>query len=381
MARATILCVLGTRPEAIKLAPLVLALRRHPRLTPLLVATAQHRDLLDRALADFGLRADIDLDLMGAAQHPAALLGAAIPRLAAIVADAAPAAVVVQGDTTTALAAAHAAHLAQVPLVHIEAGLRSGDRAAPFPEEGNRRVIAQLADLHFAPTPAARDALLAEGIAAATIHVTGNTGIDALRLIETRDPAARLAAAATLPRLDPARALLVVTAHRRESHGAPLARIVAALADLAATLPVEIVVPVHPHPAVRAAFAPLAATRHVHLIAPLGYAAFVALLGRAAVVLTDSGGVQEEAPALGVPILVLRDVTERCEGLGSGNARLIGTTRTGIVAAVGALLADHAAHARMSEAALPYGDGDATPRIVAVLDRAFGVGGGLSAVA
>ena len=379
MARASILCVLGTRPEAIKLAPLLLALRRHPRLTPVLVATAQHRDLLDRALADFGLRPDIDLDLMQAAQHPADLLGAAIPRLAAIVADLRPAAVVVQGDTTTALAAAHAAALAQVPLVHVEAGLRSGDRAAPFPEEINRRVIAQLADVHFAPTIAARDALRGEGIAPSAIHVTGNTGIDALRLVEARLlNGARAAALGGLPRLDPARSLLLVTAHRRENHGAPLRRIAKALSELAARDAVEIVVPVHPSPAVRAAFETLQATPHVHLVAPLGYAAFVALLGRAAVVLTDSGGVQEEAPALGVPVLVLRGVTERGEGVASGNARIVGTGVTAIVAAVRDLLNDKRARARMSEPAHPYGDGEATQRIVAVLDARYGCRDALS---
>ncbi len=376
MTRAPILCVVGTRPEAIKLAPVVLALRHHPRLLPVVVATGQHRELLARALADFGIVPDVALDLMRAGQSPLAVLAAALVPLSEIVAAVAPVAVVVQGDTMTTLAAAHAAHLARVPVAHVEAGLRSGDRDAPFPEEVNRRLVAQLATLHFAPGAVARCALLAEGIADTAIHVTGNPGIDALRLIEARlagDARLRATVAAELPRLDPARPLLVVTAHRRENHGAPLAAVADALATLATRDGVEIVVPVHPHPAVRDPLrARLAGLSRVHLVPPLGYAAFVTLLGRAALVLTDSGGVQEEAPALGVPALVLRDVTERGEGLASGNARLVGTEARAIVGAVRGLLSDAPAHARMAEAALPYGDGDAAPRIVARLDAAFG---------
>lgn len=375
MTRQTILCVVGTRPEAVKLAPIITVLRDHPRLTPLIVSTGQHRDLVDTALADFGLRADLDLDLMQTSQRPVDVLAAALPRLADVFEARRPAAVVVQGDTVSALAAAQATALTRTPLVHVEAGLRSGDIAAPFPEEHNRRLIAQLADLHFAPTDSARLQLLREGIAPATIEVTGNPGVDALRLIEARldgDAELRFAAAGMLPPFDRTRPLLVVTAHRRENHGTPLAEIAAALAILAAHDGVEIVVPVHPSPVVRAAFASLAGTAHIQLIAPLAYPAFVWLLRQATAVLTDSGGVQEEAPALGVPVLVLRNVTERDEGLASGNARLIGTRTADIVAETRALLADRAALARMSEPAMPYGDGQAAPRIVAALDRLYG---------
>lgn len=374
MQRGLVVCVVGTRPEAVKLAPIVLALKDHPRLAPLLVSTGQHRELVGAALTDFALAPDIDLDLMQAAQRPLDLLAAALPRLADLIESRRPAAVVVQGDTISALAAAQAAALTGTPLVHVEAGLRSGDVAAPFPEEHNRRLIAQLAGRHFAPTAAARDALLREGIAPDTIEVTGNTGIDALRIIGHRAGVGRSGrgSRAVLPTLDPARPLLVVTAHRRENHGAPLARIAAALFELAVRDGVEIVLPVHPHPAVRTAFAPLANIPHIHLVAPLPYPAFISLMRRATAVLTDSGGVQEEAPALGVPALVLRDVTEREEGLATGNARLVGTETAAIVAATRALLDDRTLLARMSEPALPYGSGQAAPLIVASLDRLFG---------
>lgn len=374
MQRGLIVCVVGTRPEAVKLAPIVLALKDHPRLAPLLVSTGQHRQLVGEALADFALAPDVDLDLMQAAQRPVDLLAAALPRLANLYAAHRPAAVVVQGDTISALAAAQAAALTGTPVVHVEAGLRSGDVTAPFPEEHNRRLIAQLAVRHFAPTTAARDALLREGIAPDTIEVTGNTGLDALRFVErTLDaPANGARVPAALPRLDPARPLLVVTAHRRENHGAPLGRIADALAELAANDGVEIVLPVHPHPAVQAAFAPLAGVPYIHLVPPLPYPVFIGLLRRATAVLTDSGGVQEEAPALGVPALVLRDITERDEGLATGNARLVGTETAVILAATRALLDDRILLARMSEPALPYGAGHAAPRIVASLDRLFG---------
>ncbi|TRW14866.1 non-hydrolyzing UDP-N-acetylglucosamine 2-epimerase [Glacieibacterium frigidum] len=372
MQRGLVVCVVGTRPEAVKLAPIVLALKDHPRLAPLLVSTGQHRELVGEALADFALAPDIDLELMRVAQRPVDLLAAALPRLADLYAARRPAAVVVQGDTISALAAAQAAALTGTPLVHVEAGLRSGDVTAPFPEEHNRRLIAQLADRHFAPTSSARDALLREGIAADTIEVTGNTGIDALRIIEHSLDTAGDKTRSMLPRLDAARPLLVVTAHRRENHGAPLVRIAAALAELAVNDGVEIVLPVHPHPAVEAAFAPLASVPYIHLVPPLSYPAFIGLLRRATAVLTDSGGVQEEAPALGVPALVLRDVTERDEGLATGNARLVGTETATIVAATRALLDDRILLARMSEPALPYGAGHAAPRIVASLDRLFG---------
>ena len=373
--RARIICVVGTRPEGVKLAPLILALREHPALQPLVCATGQHRELLRGVLSDFGIDADIDLDVMQRGQTPADVVASTLPALMSVIAAVAPAAVVVQGDTATAFAAAQAAGYSRVPLVHVEAGLRTGVADEPFPEEMHRRAIAQIASLHFAPTVAARQALVAEGIDPTTIHVTGNSGIDALRLVEARlsDPLEAARWVASHPRLDPARPLLVVTVHRRENHGAPLLRIVEALQRLVAVDGVEVVLPVHPHPEIAAVLrARLANTPFVHLVPPLDHGSFIALMRRAAVVLTDSGGVQEEAPALGVPLLVMRDVTERAEGLASGNARLVGTGTAAIVEGVRALLGDGAVLARMSKPALPYGDGEATPRIVAVLAQLFG---------
>jgi UDP-N-acetylglucosamine 2-epimerase (non-hydrolysing) len=369
---AVFLFVAGTRPEAVKLAPVILALQGRGQAT-YLVATGQHRELFHEALAGFGLVADDDLGIMRRAQAPADVVGALVPALAAICGEMRPAAVIVQGDTATTFAGAQAAVYSRRPLVHVEAGLRSG-HVEPFPEEMHRRAIGQLADVHFAPTSAARAALLGEGVAAAAIHVTGNTGIDALRLVEARlarEPAMVAGLARRFAAIDMRRPLIVVTVHRRENHGARLAAVLTALAALRGEA--EIVVPVHPHPAVAGPIhAALGRVAGVHLLPPLDYPAFIWLLGRATLALTDSGGVQEEAPALGVPVLVLRDVTERREGVDSGNARLIGTDASEIIAAVRGLLSDARAIGRMGEAALPYGSGDAAARIAAVLDGQFG---------
>lgn len=367
-----ILFVAGTRPEALKLAPVILDLARLGRPT-LLVATGQHRELLAGALAAFGLVPDNDLDIMRPGQSPADVIGQLVPLLARYFATMQPAAVIVQGDTASALAGAQAAFYARVPLIHIEAGLRSGN-AEPFPEEGHRRLIAQLAGLHFAPTAAARMALLAEGIAPDTVHVTGNTGIDALHLMQSRlarEPALAAAIAKRFAAVDRRRPLILVTAHRRENHGARLAAILAAVGVLAAEA--EMVVTLHPNPAVSGpTIAVLGSIPGVHLLPPLEYPEFVWLMSQATLALTDSGGVQEEAPALGLPVLVLRDVTERHEGVASGNARLVGTETAAIVAAVRGLLADTGALQRMGEAALPYGAGDASRQIVDVLLARFG---------
>ena len=373
--RVTILCVVGTRPEGVKLAPVILALRQHPTLQPLVCATGQHRELLRRVLDDFGIDTGIDLDVMQRGQTPADVVASTLPALMSVIAAAGPAAVVVQGDTATAFAAAVAAGYSRVPLVHIEAGLRTGVPSEPFPEEMHRRTIAQIASLHFAPTLAAERALVAEGVDRASIHVTGNSGIDALRLVEARlsDPLEAARQIALHPQLDASRPLVVATVHRRENHGLPLRRIIDALEHLVAEQGVEIVLPVHPHPEISGVLrARLGETRFIHLVPPLDHASFIALMRRAAVVLTDSGGVQEEALALGVPVLVMRDHTERSEGLATGNARLIGTSTAAIVNGVRNLLSDGAALARMSEPAFPYGNGEATPRIVAVMARLFG---------
>jgi UDP-N-acetylglucosamine 2-epimerase (non-hydrolysing) len=372
-SRETVIVVVGTRPEALKLAPVILELAQRRRPT-LLVATGQHRELLAGALADFGLVPDLDLDIMQDNQHPADVVGQLIPALAHYFEQTRPAAVIVQGDTASALAGAQAAAYARRPLAHVEAGLRSGT-SEPFPEELHRRLIAQLADMHFAPTLAAQAALLAEGVAPDAIHLTGNTGVDALLLMQARLRSDRALAARLAERfggIDRRRPLILVTAHRRENHGRRLASVLAALAALAENA--EIVVTLHPSPAVRGPIErALSGRAGIHLLPPLDYPAFVWLMGQATLALTDSGGVQEEAPALGLPVLVLRDVTERQEGIASGNARLIGTETGAIVAAARALLSDAASLRRMGKAALPYGVGDASRRIADVLESRFGV--------
>ncbi len=362
------MCVLGTRPEAIKLAPVVLALAARG-VAVTICSTGQQRDLARATLADFGLAPDVDLDLMLPGQQPAAFVAAALPLLGRLVARQAPKLVLVQGDTASTLAGGLAAAYARVPLGHVEAGLRSG-AAEPFPEDMHRRVIAQLARLHFAPTPTAQAALVREGIAWGAISVTGNPVIDALRLAEARlatDDDLRAAVETALPAWRAGRPLVLVTAHRRENH-ARMAAIGAAVAALATAHDIDVIVPVHPNPAAGAALcAPLRGVANVALVAPLGYFAFVTLLRRARLVLTDSGGVQEEAPAFGCPVLVLRDSTERPEGVDAGAARLVGTDPATIVAAAGELIENEAVHSRMATAILPYGDGRAAERIAAIV--------------
>ena len=366
------LFVAGTRPEAVKLAPVLLALRAR-RVATMLVATGQHRELFHETLAGFGLVADHDLAIMQRVQSPADVIGLLVPALTSLCHQWRPAAVIVQGDTASAFAGAQAAAYSRCPLVHVEAGLRTG-HSDPFPEEMHRRVIAQIADLHFAPTAAAAAALRREGIAPHAIHVTGNTGIDALHLAAARlanDAALQARLAARFAGISAQRPRLLVTIHRRENHGARLDSVLLALAMLAREA--DIILPVHPHPAIAGpVHAVLGGMPGVHLLPPLEYPAFLWLMQRATLILTDTGGVQEEAPALGTPVLVLRDVTERSEGIDSGNARLVGTDTAAILAAVTDLLGDAHAIGRMAEAALPYGSGDAAHRIVEVLLTSFG---------
>lgn len=363
-----VLCVLGTRPEAIKFAPVVLSLAACG-IAVTVCSTGQQRDLVRAALDGFGLSPDLDLDLMQAGQSPDAFVAAALPPVGGVIARLAPAMVLVQGDTATTLAGALAAAYARVPLGHVEAGLRSG-ASEPFPEDMHRRVVAQLATHHFAPTPTAQAALVREGIAWGAIDVTGNSVIDALRLAEARlagDAALRARVAAGLPRLRNGRPLMLVTAHRRENH-ARMADIGGAVAMLAAAHDIDVIVPVHPNPAAGAALcAVLCGVPNVALVPPLDYFAFVTLLRRARLVLTDSGGVQEEAPAFGCPVLVLRDATERPEGIAAGVARLVGTDPAAIVAAASELIENDNVHTAMATASLPYGDGQAAGRIAAIV--------------
>jgi UDP-N-acetylglucosamine 2-epimerase (non-hydrolysing) len=366
-----VLSVFGTRPEAIKMAPVVRALRERPATFESLVClTAQHRGLLDQVLGDFALRADFDLDLMRAGQSPAEVASRVLAELPALLRQVRPDVVLVQGDTTTTFATAFASFLERTPVGHVEAGLRTGDLEHPFPEELNRVLTTRAARLHFAPTEGARAALLSEGVPAADVRVTGNTVIDALLQTVTGDYAFR---DPVLRGLDPRRRLVLVTTHRRESFGAPLASICAAVATLARRRwDCDFVIPVHPNPRVRATLVPaLEGRANVHLLEPLGYREFVQLMARAHLILTDSGGIQEEAPALGVPVLVLRETTERPEAVAAGAARLVGTHEPAIVRHALELLGDRAAHARMAGARNPYGDGRAAERIADALHERF----------
>ncbi len=370
-----ILVVVGTRPEAIKMAPVVRMLESDGRFAPILCATGQHRALLADALAAFGLVPDIDLDLMETGQRPATLAARVLAGIDKVIIRHRPAWVLVQGDTVTTAAAAQAAFYARTPLAHVEAGLRSGDRAHPFPEEGNRCMVAPLADLHFAPTVEARANLLAEGVDQQRIHVTGNTAIDAVLMTAEAVQADRQLVdemTTAIPVLAHARRtgrrLVLVTAHRRESFGRGLLRICSAVMRLAERQDVIVVWPVHPNPQVHEAVHRLLGRhRRIHLIAPLPYRRFVWLLCQADLVLTDSGGIQEEAPALGRPVLVLRKVTERPEAVTAGAARLVGTDPERIATEAARLLDDPAAHAAMATRRLPFGDGRAAERIVKVL--------------
>jgi UDP-N-acetylglucosamine 2-epimerase (non-hydrolysing) len=369
-----VMVVLGTRPEAIKLAPLVLALRESDLFEPLVVATAQHRDMLDEALTVFGITPDVDLDLFEHGQSLPQIAARALEALAGVIERYGPHAVVVQGDTTTTLAGSLTAFYQRVPVVHLEAGLRTGDRSSPFPEEVNRRLTTSVTTLHLAPTATARAALVKEGVVEADIVVTGNTVIDALLWTISR------AESYGVPELDDldrnGRRVLLVTAHRRESWGPPLHGVGRALAAIARQEPELLtVLPVHKNPIVRESLAPaVAGLPNVLLLEPLRYDGFARLMARSHLVLTDSGGIQEEAPSLGKPVLVMRDTTERPEAVAAGTARLVGTNPEGIVRSVRLVLNDDAEYAAMAKAVNPYGDGAAASRAVAALAHFFGEG-------
>lgn len=359
------LVVLGTRPEVIKLAPVVRELRARAGAEAVkLCSTAQHRELLDEALAAFELEPDLDLGLMRANQSLCGLMGRMALALEPVLAEIRPRTVIVQGDTLTVMVAALAAFLCGARVAHVEAGLRTGDKRAPFPEEVSRRVAGVVADLHFAPTPAARAALMREGVDPKSVRVTGNTGIDAL--LWMRERAAGRALPAGLGASG--RRLVLVTAHRRESFGAPLREAFGALRELAERFPaLEIAYPVHPNPNVRAAAEEvLGGHERIRLLAPLAYPDLCALLARAELVITDSGGLQEEAPSLGKPVLVLRESTERPEAVTAGVAVLVGTDRARILSEASRLLADPELLRSFRPRAL-YGDGLAARRIAETL--------------
>ncbi len=360
-----VLIIFGTRPEAIKLCPLVTALRTNPassHLETVVCVTAQHRQMLDQVLGAFEITPDYDLDMMKPGQTLTGLTARLLSGLEPVLAELKPALAIVQGDTTTTLAGSLAAFYARVPIAHVEAGLRTFDLQAPFPEEMNRVLTARLATLHFPATNWAAENLLREGIEKDTVQVTGNTGIDAVLAI--RESIARGRQTGLSLPIDPAKKLIVVTAHRRESFGEGFIRICQALADLAARPDVQIIWPVHPNPNVQSAVDTwLRGKSNVTLTEPLDYLPFVDLMSRAYLLITDSGGVQEEGPSLGKPILVLRDKTERPEAVNAGTVKLVGTDRTRIVTEAAALLDNPNEYERMARLHNPYGDGQACSRI------------------
>lgn len=367
-----VLSVFGTRPEAIKMAPVIHRLEeRRDRFESVICVSAQHRDMLDQVLDVFALRADHDLAIMTHGQSPAGVVARVLDRLPPLLREVRPDVLLVQGDTMTTFASSFAAYLERIPSCHVEAGLRTGDRYHPFPEEMNRVLTTRLADLHFAPTSTARDRLLAEGVAPDTVLLTGNTVIDALLATVREDYRFRTAALAAL---DGGSRLVLVTTHRRESFGPPLRNICSAIRDLVERFPdIHVVLPVHPNPNVKETVeAMLCDASRVHLIAPADYVEFVHLMARAHLILTDSGGVQEEAPSLGKPVLVLRETTERPEGVEAGTAVVVGTDRARIVETASRLLTSPEAYQRMANAVSPYGDGKASERIVTALEQRFG---------
>jgi UDP-N-acetylglucosamine 2-epimerase (non-hydrolysing) len=360
-----VLNIFGTRPEAIKMAPVLKALEAHPdRVQSRVCITAQHRQMLDQVLELFDIVPDHDLDLMTEDQTLAQVTASVFTHLEPVLAAERPDWVLVQGDTTTVMAASLLAFYHRIPVGHVEAGLRTRDKYHPFPEEINRRVAGVVADLHFAPTAWARDNLLHEGVPPETIYVTGNPVIDALLVAAGRPYHPETGPLAGLPW---ERRLILVTAHRRENFGRPLERICAALAEIACRYPddVHVVYPVHLNPHVQGpVYRLLGDIPNVTLLPPLDYLPLVHLMKGCTLVLTDSGGIQEEAPGLGVPVLVLREVTERPEGVEAGTVRLVGTRTEDILREAGRLLDDPAAYQHMAQAVNPYGDGHAAEYIV-----------------
>lgn len=370
---ARVMVVFGTRPEAIKMAPVVSSLSSVPGIETLVTVTAQHRQMLDQVLQLFAIQPTDDLDVMRAGQTLPDLFCRILAGMTAVIEKRRPSLMLVHGDTSTTFAAALAAFYAKVPVAHVEAGLRTGNMHAPWPEEGNRRLTAPLTDLHFAPTPRSRDNLLHEGIAADRIHVTGNTVIDALLQVASRleiDAGLAMQVARRFPFLDPGKRMILVTGHRRENFGDGFEGICHAIAELADRDDVQVVYPVHLNPNVQEPVRRILSARdRVHLVDPQDYLPFVYLMSRARIILTDSGGIQEEGPSLGKPVLVMRDTTERPEAVEAGTVRLVGTSQARIVEEATRLLDDEAAYTSMSRAHNPYGDGHAGARIAEVVSR------------
>ncbi len=373
----TILVIFGTRPEAIKLFPVVAALGADPRFSARVCVSAQHRGMLDQVLEIAGIIPDQDLDLMKPDQTLDGLTAALLTGLGRVMDLEQPARVIVQGDTATAMCGALAAYYRKIPVDHVEAGLRSGDIYQPWPEEVNRKIIGTIASLHFAPTDVSAAALIAENVDPARVHITGNTVIDALHWVTARI-AAEPALAAGLAELEKrfaGKRIIGVTSHRRENFGGGLENIAEAIRRIAARDDVAIIFPVHPNPNVRAVMdRALTGLGNVAMIEPLDYPHFAHLLSIAEIMLTDSGGVQEEAPALGKPVLVMRETTERPEGVTAGTAKLVGTDADTIVTEIFTLLDDKAAYEAMARAHNPFGDGQTARRIVELLGNEIAKG-------
>jgi UDP-N-acetylglucosamine 2-epimerase (non-hydrolysing) len=368
-----ILVIYGTRPEAIKLAPVISAIRASSVVSVVVAVTGQHREMLDQVNALFSISPDHDLDIFRHGQSLADITARSLTGLSGLMQKLRPDAVVVQGDTTSTFAAALAAFYERIPAVHVEAGLRTGNMAEPFPEEANRRLTSRLTALHLAPTASARNNLLADGVDGGDIVVTGNTVVDALldvvrrRLPYTTDGLAEVE--------NDSRRVILVTAHRRETWGAPMVGLGQALAELAKRPDVLLVVPVHPNPAVRAdLLPPLLGLPNVRIMDPLPYGDFSRLLRRADLAISDSGGIQEEAPSVGTPVLVLRSLTERMEAVDAGSALLVGTQPANVLAAARRLLDNDLEYQAMVRVQNPFGDGHAAARVVSAIDALLGVG-------
>jgi UDP-N-acetylglucosamine 2-epimerase (non-hydrolysing) len=372
LAKLKILTILGTRPEAIKLSPVILELEGRPdRFDSLVCITAQHREMLDSPLELFGIVPEYDLNIMSPGQTLAQVTARAIAGLDEVIFKEKPGMILVQGDTTTAFSGALVGYYHHVKIGHVEAGLRTGDKYAPFPEEINRRLVGRIADFHFAPTVCAKDALLNEGIPESSVHVTGNTVIDALFWVREMTRAAPPRLPAGLAEAMKGLRVILVTGHRRESFGEGFMNICHAIREVAEAFDdTAFVYPVHLNPNVRIPVNRiLGGHPRIHLIEPLSYAPFVWVMDHASLVLTDSGGVQEEAPSLGKPVLVMRETTERPEGIAAGNAMLVGVQKDRIINGLTLLLRNPERRAAMAAVNNPYGDGRAARRIADILAR------------
>lgn len=365
MKKIKLMTVFGTRPEAIKMCPLVLEMQKYPDfIEPIIAVTAQHREMLDQVLQLFAIKPDYDLNIMTAGQTLYDVTGRALAGLKDVLAEAQPDMVLVHGDTTTTFVGALAAFYAQIPVGHVEAGLRTGNKFSPYPEEMNRKLTGAIADIHFAPTSTSKNNLLKENIDPAAIVVTGNTVIDALQTTVKADY--RFTDSGLQKALAGGKRLILVTTHRRENLGEPMRHVYQALRKVLENHPdVEAIFPVHKNPKVREIVdEELGKLAQVHLIEPLDYEPFANLMAKVDIVLTDSGGIQEEAPALGKPVLVLRDTTERPEAVDAGTVKLVGTAYDDVLRETSLLLDDSKYYQSMAEAANPYGDGRACERII-----------------